>query len=301
MREAPAQGSSIGKRSFAVTRFVEDPLVADELLLPSVVHIKRPHLLGDVPTKETDVAAEVMKVVTPDFAVSVAGTWVQLDREGATSVSGFDNLTVALKYKLFQDDTRETVVSLGVAWDVGGTGRGAIGANSFDVVSPGVFWGKGFGDLPDALRLLEPLAITGMVGADIPTSGTTRTARTVRDQAVIELERNPDVLQWGFVAEYSLAYLQSFVADTGLRAPIKQLIPLVELALQTPIDRGAAGRTMGTVNPGFVWQGEAIQIGVEAVVPINSRTGKNVGVQASLTFFLAELLPKRLGRPLFGY
>jgi hypothetical protein len=58
--------------------------------------------------------------------------------------------------------------------------------------------------------------------------------------------------------------------------------------------------TDGTINPGIIWQGDTMQIGLQAVIPMNDRTGTNVGAQASLTLFLDELFPKGLGRPLFG-
>ena len=50
----------------------------------------------------------------------------------------------------------------------------------------------------------------------------------------IEIERHPDVLEWGFALEYSLIYLQSQVQDLHLHAPLDRLIPLVEFALETP-------------------------------------------------------------------
>src|SRR5574337_113444 len=134
----------------------------------------------------------------------------------------------------------------------------------------------------------------------IPTRAETRTARFAGGQVLVDVQRNPNALQWGVVVEYSLSYLQSFVKDAGLRAPFNGIIPVVELSSETFLDRGSGGKTNGTVNPGIFWQGRFVQIGVEAVIPINQRTGKNVGVQAGLTFFLDELFPKSLGRPLFG-
>ena len=59
------------------------------------------------------------------------------------------------------------------------------------------------------------------------------------------------------------------------------------------------GQTTGTVNPGLIWFGKYIQLGVEATVPINSRTGKNVGVLGLVHFFIDDLFPHSLGRPLF--
>jgi len=297
--QAQAQEGPIGKREFAVTRTVEDPLVADELLFPSILHIKRPAGRGEPPTRETDVSGELLKTLTANFGVSLAGSLIHLDPDEAPTLTGFDNLEIGLKYAFFVSPTHETILSAGLGWEVGGTGRKAV-ADSFDVVRPAIFWGKGFGDLPEELRMLKPLAVTGVLGFEIPTRGTTRRAQVAGGQTQVDVQRNPNAFQWGFVVEYSLAYLQASMKDSGFRTPFKELIPVVELAFDTFLDRGSAGQTTGTVNPGIIWQGDSIQIGLEAVIPINERSGKNVGVQASLVFFFDELLPKSLGRPLFG-
>ena len=108
------------------------------------------------------------------------------------------------------------------------------------------------------------------------------------------------MLEWGFALEYSLIYLQSQVQDLHLHAPLDRLIPLVEFALETPLTRGEEGQTTGTINPGVIWGGKYFQVGVEAVIPINEGTGNNVGVIAQLHFFVDDLFPHSLGRPLFG-
>jgi hypothetical protein len=85
-----------------------------------------------------------------------------------------------------------------------------------------------------------------------------------------------------------------------LRAPFDRLIPLVEIALETPLDRGQGGQTTGTINPGLIWSGKYFQVGAEAIIPVNSRTGSDFGFIAQLHFYLDDLFPHSLGRPLFG-
>jgi hypothetical protein len=77
------------------------------------------------------------------------------------------------------------------------------------------------------------------------------------------------------------------------------MFPLVEVDVQTPLDRGAAGKTTGTVNPGVVWAGQSVQVGVEAVFAISDLAGRSVGVRAFLRVDLEDIMPV-LGRPLFG-
>jgi hypothetical protein len=289
-----------GKRFFPSTLAIEDPFVSDELTLPNVLHIKRP-ASGDEPaTRETEISGEISKRITRFFGISIEGELAHLDPDHAPSKTGFGNLEIGLKWQAFTSAEHEALVSLGLGWEVGGTGRKATEAQSFDVVTPSVLFGKGFGDLPDSLWTLKPLALTGSVGLAIPTRSRTRTLTIEDGEFEEEIERHPHVLQWGFALEYSLPYLTSFVRDVGLPSFFRRLIPLVEVELQTPLDRGQSGHTTGTVNPGIIWAGRFFQVGVEAVVPINERTGKNVGVRAMLHFFLDDLFPTSFGRPLFG-
>jgi uncharacterized DUF497 family protein len=73
---------------------------------------------------------------------------------------------------------------------------------------------------------------------------------------------------------------------------------VVEVLFSTPIDGEDRWQTTGTVNPGLIWAGKFVEIGAEAIIPINNRTGKNVGVQALVHFFLDDLYPA-VFRPLF--
>jgi len=288
-----------GARFFPATLSTDDPFVADELSLPTVSTIETPDGGG---TRQTDISVDIAKRITPQFAIEIGETLTALNPHEGRAVNGFGNLELSGKYQFLTNDAHEAIVSLGLGVEIGGTGSSSIGADSFSTWVPGIFFGKGFGDLPDVLRFLKPLAITGLAGVGIPTSASTRTV-TVDDRTgerEVEIERHPDVLEWGFALEYSVIYLQSQVQDMHLPAPVDRLIPLVEFALETPLNRGARGQTTGTINPGVIWAGKYFQVGVEAIVPINERTGTNVGVIAQLHFFMDDLFPHSLGRPLFG-
>src|SRR5205823_4185656 len=83
-----------------------------------------------------------------------------------------------------------------------------VAAESFSTFTPTLFFGKGFGDLPQDVKFLRPLAVTGLVGVGIPSRASTT---TVSDEGDAEVERHPHTLEWGFAVEYSVPYLQSFV------------------------------------------------------------------------------------------
>ena len=63
---------------------------------------------------------------------------------------------------------------------------------------------------------------------------------------------------------------------------------------------GLAMMTTGTVNPGFIWVANTFQLGIEALIPINRQSGTNVGVIAQLHFYLDDIDPRGIGRPIFG-
>ena len=70
----PASAHGIaGQRFFPATLTIDDPFVADELSLPSVVHIKAPD------AKQTTLGAELSKSITPNFGLSVGATYNFLD------------------------------------------------------------------------------------------------------------------------------------------------------------------------------------------------------------------------------
>jgi hypothetical protein len=288
-----------GARFFPATLSTDDPFVNDELSLPTVSSIVTPEESG---TRETEISADIAKRITPNFGVEMGESVINLRPPGERSASGFGNLELGAKYEFFENDEHETILSVGGDVEIGGTGSKDVDADAFSTWTPALFFGKGFGDLPNELSFLKPLALTGLIGVNIPTSASTRTVtlNKVTGERETDVERHPNVLEWGFALEYSIIYLQEQVKDVGLRAPFDRLIPLIEFPFETPLNRGQEGQTTGTINPGVIWSGKYFQIGAEAVIPVNSRTGSDVGFIAQLHFYLDDLFPKTLGRPLFG-
>ena len=273
-----------GNRFFPATLATDDPFVADELSLPTFQAIRQP---GDQPTKTFDLSTDIALKLTPNFGVEIGDGYQFQKASGSNLRTGFDNLEVGAKYQFLVNAEHETILSLGVDAEIGGTGSHAIGADSFSTIVPGLFFGKGFGDLPDSLWILRPFALTGQIGVSFPT--------TSNDGE----EKVPNNLEWGLALEYSLIYLQGYVKDVGLRPPFDRLIPVVEFPMETPLNRGGT-TTTGTINPGVIWSGKYFQIGVEAVIPINRQTGNNVGVLAQLHFYLDDLFPMLFRKPLLG-
>ena len=285
----PAAGHGIaGARFFPATLTTDDPFVNDELSLPTISTIETPE------GRETSISLEIAKRITPNLGIELSEEFMDLNPKQEHQASGFGNLEIGTKCQFFTSAEHEAILSLGAEVEIGGTGQQRVEADSFSTWTPAFFFGKGMGDLPDTLSLLRPAAVTGLVGVAIPSSACTRNSDG-------EIERHPNVLQYGFALEYSLIYLQEQVNDVGLSAPLDRLIPLVEFSFETPLNRGESGETTGTIDPGVIWSSKYVQFGVEAMIPINGRTGNSVGVIGQVHFYLDDLFPRSLGRPLFGY
>ena len=276
----------VGQRFFPATLATDDPFVADELSFPTVTST-RSKADGDTPsTRQTSVSMDIARRITPDFGLEFGASHLRIAPDGQPASHGWDNVSIGAKYQLYVNAPQESILSIGVDWDVGGTGSRSVGAESFSTVTPTVYFGKGFGALDSPM--LRPLAVTGTVGVGIPT-------RASGDDGP-----NPHVLNVGLALQYSLPYLQSAVKDVGLSAPFDRMVPLVEFVMSRPLDRVDDRPFTGTVNPGVLWAGRTVQLGLEAVIPMNSRSGHGVGVIAQLHFFLDDLVPSTFGHPLIG-
>ncbi|HSC17993.1 MAG TPA: hypothetical protein VLC74_03670 [Rhizomicrobium sp.] len=277
---AAAQGHGIvGPRFFPATIATDDPFAADELALPTISIFR--HLDDGVPVTETEYSMEYSKSIFPGFAISFGEGYVHAKPDGAPSASGFDNLEVTPILQVARSEEHEFIASLAFSWEVGGTGSRSIGAEAASGYTPKIEFGKGFGDLPDSAAWLRPFAVTGLVGYGIPGS-----------------HDEPHTIEWGGALEYSLSYLQTNVRDVGLGPFLSRLTPVVEFSLSSPLDRDG-GPTTGTIDPGVIWSGQQIQLGVEAILPVNHATGSNIGAIAQLHFYLDDIFPHSLGRPLF--
>lgn len=264
-----------GNRVFPATMAVEDPAVADELTLPQVSRFKE----GDEGWA-TETEGEYSKRITDDFGLSVEGGYVD-----GKDAQGWDNIGIGAKYMVYKSDAHEFMTSVGLDWDIGDTGSDNIGED-FSTLTPTWYFGKGMGDLGDSVPYLRPFAVTGAVGVGFPTDRHT------------DGEENAKMLDWGFTLQYSLPYLQQHVKDIGLGEMLGGITPVVEFAMETPFDGDEHGTT-GTINPGLIWSNGSVQVGAEAIVPVNNDSGDGVGARVQLHFYLDDLLPTSLGKPIW--
>lgn len=283
-----------GQRFFPTTFAVDDPFISDEF---SVLYhsTKANDETGEPKTSELDVAYS--KRILPNFGIEVAESYQRQQPQGEGTVSGYGNLEANAKYQFYTSAEHETILSFGVSDEIGNTGSRKVGSESFSVISPAFFFGKGFGDLPDSMRFLKPFAITGVIGPSFPSQKQTVTVN--EDTGDIDVERHPTTLTWAFTIQYSLMYLQGAVKDVGLGVPFNRMVAVVEFPMETCLNTDCKNQTTGTVNPGIAWIGKYTELGIAAEIPMNPRSGAGTGVFALFHLFIDDLFPKSIGRPIF--
>lgn len=231
MLAAPCTAQShgiVGNRVFPGTLAFDDPAVMDELVFPAVSSLKHPGEGADV--TDDRIGLSFSRLLTPSLALGVETGWIHRDW-GPAQRSGFDTTSLFLKGLLYKNDLHETMLSAGLAWGIRGSGAQGIGASKPDTITPGIFFGRGFGDAPDGLAWLRPFAITGAVTLEHPMSDTSTNLGIDEDtgQLTPMPTRNADTLHWGFSLQYSTFYLTSRYTPGQLPKdePLHQLIPLV--------------------------------------------------------------------------
>jgi hypothetical protein len=270
-----------GNRIFPATLATDDPSVASEISFPTASWFPAPvDASGNVPQNKS-IGGELDLLGAPNLALGISDGWNAQTARGEQTVSGFGSIQLSAKYKFFEDDDHEMLMSVGLKVDVGGTGASNVGDNGFSTFTPSFYFGKGMGDLPDSMALLKPFAITGTLGLALPQSG-----------------HDSYQLQPGIAVEYSMQYLKSAVKDYDLPEFLNHLVPLVEVPLSVGLNRGSS-TWGGTIDPGIIYIANTWQFGVEAMLPVTANDQHGVGVTAQFHVFLDDLLPA-FQQPLLG-
>jgi hypothetical protein len=292
----------VGNRVFPATLAIDDPGVNDELGLPTFSYFANPDN-----SNEFDFNGAYQKTITYNLSFFIADTFTHQHFEGVGTFNGWKQLRTQLKYVPYQNDEHEFIVSVAgqVAW--GETGNDTIGFDESTLLTVKGFFGKGFGDLEN--EWLRPFAVTGEI--DYTWSTHPFDVTGVDSFGNVLFSQFPTVLTYGATLQYSLLYMNSFVHEVP--PFFRQLIPTVEVVCATPVSNigpsvpGAVigtHETLATVQPGVFYIGRlgpvSFELGAEAVIPINHASGRNVGAMAILDFFLDDIFPDTIGKPLFG-
>lgn len=272
-----------GDRIFPATLAIDDPGVTDELALPTVSYVP----LNSNAAHEWDASFSWTKTITPGLSV-VIGSGPTWEHPGGY---GWNALDTELQYQALCVPDAEFLFKVGFDISWAGTGTGILaGSGGQNTYSPLVDGGLGFGWLPPALKNLRPFAITAEFSTTSP------------GQAVTAGVPNISTFNWGFTLQYSLPYFSSHVAaiDNDF---LKHLTPVAEFTFQTPIHNGgaAAQPQAGFLQPGAVYITDKWQLALEVMVPMTGASGHGVGVIGQIDFYLDDIFPDTLGRPIFPH
>jgi hypothetical protein len=285
-----------GNRFFPGTLTFDDPAVSDEAIVPNLSYWNHPDGGGEVTDNRINYA--FTRLLTPTVGIVIDNSWVARNW-GVAQHAGFDVTNIGLKWQVFRDNTHEALVAASLLWGIGNSGAQGIDAKAPSTIKPGLFFGKGFGDLPDNLSWLRPFAVTGAVALEHPTGNISANLGfdPTTGQLGPMLTRSVDILHWGVAVEFSTLYVTNrFTGGPPKDEPLNQLVPLVEFAIDNP----SGQKSIATVNPGFSYVAVTWQLAVEAIAPLNNASGHGVGGRAQLLLFLDDLAPALFGKPLLS-
>jgi hypothetical protein len=247
-QSAEAHGIA-GNRYFDGTLTFDDPAVADEAILPLDQNLAYPAQGSNV--DENRINWAFARLLTPTLAFVADGGWLHRNWP-VGHTAGLDKTDIGLKCEAYRSNQHEALISVGLMWGVAHSGARAVGTDAPNTIQPGLFIGKGFGDLPDQLSWLRPFAITAAFVDEVPLGSVgmalAPSAALGRFDAVFAPA--VETLHWGFSIQYSTLYLTSrFNGGPPKDEPLNQFVPLIEFRF----DSLRGQYTAGTMNPGFAY------------------------------------------------
>src|SRR3979490_739582 len=289
-----ASAAYVGDRFFASTLATTVPTAADFYNPPGFVKLP-----DTATTREVDFPTTYSRLVTKDLGVFFTETFRVIEDANRGTRSGFDNFVIGAQYQLYTNPEHQFVFTVGGTAAIGGTVAQGI-ASSFSTLTPTLYIGKGFGDLPDSMAWLRPLTISATAAVAVPTDSTSLVTTTLPTGATPRSETiNPNVLQLGFALEYSLVTnMYTGPNRTGTRYP-EGWVPLVEFTTATPLNGPLAGGRTGTGNRGVIWVNRYLQVAAEAIIPIDAHSGRDLGVRAQAHLYLSAIFPDFYAKPVF--
>jgi hypothetical protein len=254
---------------FLPTIAIDEPTVGDELDIVYYKNKNKDDNQNSVHSHELGI--ELSKEIFPHFGISLGSNYQRL-RLNDRFHSGFDDIEIGGKYEFYINKSQNFLLSLGLIAEIGKTGTKRVGVDSHTSIAPVLYFGKGLGNLSDEFKYLKPIVITGLVSPCYCTK-----ASKIED------------VDLGFAFQYQLRQLNMGTDNISTSNFLNYIVPVVEFPLSVCTTSGCRGKVIGSINPGVLFSGQYLQLGLEATLPINRRSGRNVGVLAQVHFFLDHL------------
>ncbi|HEX2548638.1 MAG TPA: hypothetical protein VHM20_02330 [Gammaproteobacteria bacterium] len=268
----------IGKRFFPSAITIDEPFVTDKLVVP----IYYSESSADGETWTTNPKLQYAKSITPHLQASINSSYLHIESEDERIKNGFDNWEVGVRYNFLRDPKTEVAFSIGLNATLGGSGSHIVSADSFSTISPELLFAEGFGILPESLKYLRPLGFTASFSPNFTTENNSVSS-----------------LSWGAAIGYSLPYLQAYVENLHITL-FDHVVPMIELPFNTCTSGSRRGQITGNIDPGFIFYNTYGQLGIEAIIPANHRTGNKIGGVIQFYLYLDRIFPSSIGKPIFA-
>ena len=203
------------------------------------------------------------KTISPDSSFSLFVGYQRLEQEGEdTSASGFSNLGLAYKRVLISLPRHEFVLTISPTLELP-VGNRSVGSESHPRAGGDLLFQKGFGDLPDSLRMLRPAGIEGDAGWESKVTG-------ARD----------DLLSADLELEYSLGYLDANVAGGSVPRALRDLTPHLDFdyAQYLSAHRNSSAPDF-ELTPAIAWMNVTFEVNLGVQVALN-RASSGTGAVA---------------------
>jgi hypothetical protein len=200
------------------------------------------------------------KTISSKSSFSLFVGYQRLEQEGEfTSASGFTNLGLAYKRVLVTIPRHEFVFTISPSIELP-VGSRSIGSESHPRAGGDLLFQKGFGDLPDSLRMLRPLGVEGDAGWESKVTG-------ARD----------DLLSANFELEYSLEYLDANVAGGAVPSALHDLTPHLDFdyAQYLSAHRNSSQPDF-ELTPAIAWMNSIFEVNLGVQVGVN-RASRGTG------------------------
>jgi hypothetical protein len=275
--EAHAHGV-VGQRSFI------EPFVTEDVNPKNEFVIARPEWDHSPDGHSFSYGFGLEKKLSDSLSLTLGSEWDRISPRAPDepSQSGFNNLSITLKYAFLVNPDHEGIVSFAVEGSAP-TGTADVGSEKDWAFKPFFLYGKGFGDLPQSLEYLRPLAVQGDFGPEVSTGPGTAT-KFVHNIAI----------------EYSIPYLQAAVRDLGLGWPFKDLIADTEFNFEHGLRGDEKGVNRITTTPGIVYMDRYVELGVAGRFPLtgSAHDQLDAGVIFIVDLFIDDIWPATKWQPL---
>ena len=261
----------VGQRTFI------EPFITEDVNPKNEFVIARPEWDHSREGRTFSVGFGLEKKLADHLSLTLDSEWVDISPKphDEPHESGFNNLGITFKYAFFINPVHEAIASIALE-STAPTGTTDVGAEVDPSFKPFLLYGKGFGDLPQAMRYVRPLAVQGDAGFEV----------SIDRQRTTTFAHN-------IAVQYSIPYLQSFVRDFGLRWPFENLIVDGEFNFEHGVNGEDQGKTSAFVTPGIVYMDRHVEVGVAGRFPLNARAHDELdwGVVWIVDLFIDDILP----------